>query len=75
MKQIKPFEVSELTKLRRGGISIIETRPKGIGLTREELKEDIFEHRNYSKGREEAHAQKEEHNCRWIDIGRKDIDH
>jgi hypothetical protein len=30
----KLFEVSELTKLRRGSISIMQMRPKGTGLAR-----------------------------------------
>jgi hypothetical protein len=32
--QRKPFEVSELTKLKRGSVSIMQTRPKGTGLAR-----------------------------------------
>jgi hypothetical protein len=31
----KPFEVSELTKLRRGIVSITQMRPKGTELARE----------------------------------------
>jgi hypothetical protein len=41
--QRKPFEVFELTKLRRGRVSIMQMRPKGTGLTREEMKVETFE--------------------------------
>jgi hypothetical protein len=71
----KPFEVSELTKLRRGSISIMQMRPKGTRLAREASKAETFERRIYSKGREEVQAQEEEHNCHWIGTGRKDLDH
>jgi hypothetical protein len=39
----KPFEVSELTKLRRGIISIMQMRTKGIDLARKASKVDTFE--------------------------------
>ena len=32
--QRKPFEVFELTKLERGSVSIMQTKPKGTGLAR-----------------------------------------
>jgi hypothetical protein len=40
--QRKPVEVYELTKLRRGSISIMQTRPKGTDLQEEESKVETF---------------------------------
>jgi hypothetical protein len=71
----KPFEVSELTKLKRGSVSITQMRPKGTGLAREASKAKTFERRISSKRREEVQAQEEENNSHWIGTGRKDLDH
>jgi hypothetical protein len=61
-------------KLRRDNISIMQTRPKGTGLARGRVEgRDLRDLENLLSQKAKK-AQEEEHNCRWISTGKKDLD-
>jgi hypothetical protein len=74
MCEEKKFRGFLVDKAKEGRHFYNVDETKGTRLGREPLRDETFERRIYSKGREEAQAQEEEYNCHWINTRRKDID-
>jgi hypothetical protein len=64
-----------LTKLKRGSISIMETRPKGTGLVRGRIEGRELPNLENILSQKAKKNQEEEHNFHWISTGKKYSDH